>query len=547
MEVPRMFRAQVKEYCNLQFVPDRENREEWLKEWVNPQQTGKPYQHENLSNIKKSGLYGSVYCIPVKFPYRLFTNCGQDTIGRPTLGKNGIPFIPGSSIKGLFRRVCNDEQQKQHYCGGTEKQGILRFHGAYPVGDWTGKHTVPIVQNGQRMRETRYSILDLVHPQQTRQVQNQDGTTAIALISLHQPTLIFQFSSTDSTINWKEVETLLKKALSRGLGGKTSTGYGFPDLKSKFTQLPDFTQSENSLHIPLEGSGVCSVTLTKDPEFRPNIFKASLRSHVTRILAGICSDENRVNQTSEELFGSNTSEGLVKIFWEQLRYNSPKNGERNPTYSVVGKLHITAPENTRELIGNIIKFAYIMAGFGKSWRRVEHRQFYSWYHENKFAIGCHWTCSDENFISIQNQEDLSIFLDGLYNFIQKHWQIDSPRPINCWRESWHPYRVVVYSQIVHESQAIRLFHDENFKTTPAIGGRKLGDERPTFVSCVWHRMLPITGNQYLEIVTLFHGGNSANSPGLEEWRRQGTNQLPLFVQRLKQSGFILTWGDEPPI
>jgi hypothetical protein len=106
MEVPKMFRAQVQGHCNLQFVPDRENREKWVKEWVDPQQTGKPYQHENLANVKKAGLYGSVYCIPVKFPYRLFTNCGQDTIHRPALGKNGIPFVPGSSIKGLFRRVC---------------------------------------------------------------------------------------------------------------------------------------------------------------------------------------------------------------------------------------------------------------------------------------------------------------------------------------------------------------------------------------------------------------------------------------------------------
>ena len=552
MEVPRMFRAQVKEYCNLQFVPDRDNREEWLKEWVDPQQTGKPYQHDNLANVKKAELDGSVYCIPVKFPYRLFTNCGQDTIHRPTLGKNGIPFIPGSSIKGLFRRVCNEEQ-KQRYCGSTEKPGILRFHGAYPVGDWTGKHNVTGMQNGQRVTETRYSILDLVHPQQARQVQNQEGTTAIALISFYKPTLIFQFSSTDSTINWEEVETLLKKALSQGLGGKTSTGYGFPDLTLKSIELPDFTQSENSWHIPLKGSGVCSMTLTKDPEFRPNIFKASLRSHVTRILAGICSDKNRVNQKVEKLFGSTTSEGFVKIFWEQLRYTSPRNGTINPTYSIVGKLHLTAPEDSKEFIEVIIKFAYIMAGFGKSWRRVEHQKFYQWYHDNKFAIGCHWTCSEENFISIQNQEDLRIFLEGLSELSQKYLQIDSPRPINYWRESWHHERVAVYSKVVSESQAIQLFHDENFKTTPAIGGRKPGEERPTSVSCVWHRMLPIAGNQYLEIVTLFHGGESGDKTGCSNsWRRKDLNgkeenQLPLFTQKLKDLGFELTWGTQPEL
>ena len=121
-------------------------------------------------------------------------------------------------------------------------------------------------------------------------------------------------------------------------------------------------------------------------------------------------------------------------------------------------------------------------------------------------------------------------------------QIATSKPLRNWRESWHPHRVGVYSQIVSESQAINLFHDEVFKTTPAIGGRKPGEQRPTFVSCVWHRMLPIGGNQYLEIVTLFHGGNSGNSPGLDEWKRQGVNQLPLFVKKLNSSGFTLTWG-----
>jgi len=105
---------------------------------------------------------------------------------------------------------------------------------------------------------------------------------------------------------------------------------------------------------------------------------------------------------------------------------------------------------------------------------------------------------------------------------------------------------MVYSQVVTESQGVKLFHEERFKTTAAIGGRKPNDDHPTSISFVWHRMLPIDGNKYLEIVTLFHGGQWDHPA----WRRQDKrgeveNQFPVFIDRLKGLRFELTWGNEP--
>jgi hypothetical protein len=66
-------------------------------------------------------------------------------------------------------------------------------------------------------------------------------------------------------------------------------------------------------------------------------------------------------------------------------------------------------------------------------------------------------------------------------------------------------------------------------------------------------MLPLEGNRYLEIVTLFHGGKSGDEAHwLNAWQRQDSggkvkNQLPLFTQKLKDLGFELTWGTKPPI
>jgi CRISPR-associated protein Cmr6 len=130
--IPKMYLAQIEGRCSLQYIAENEDRKTWLKEWVDPKQDGKPYTRENNIN-------GSIHCFEIKFPGRVFSNSGRDSILRPVMGKNGIPYIPGSSVKGLFRRVCN-RQQKIDYCGDSDHPGKLRFHGAYPKGDWTKLH-----------------------------------------------------------------------------------------------------------------------------------------------------------------------------------------------------------------------------------------------------------------------------------------------------------------------------------------------------------------------------------------------------------------------
>jgi CRISPR-associated protein Cmr6 len=57
-------------------------------------------------------------------------------------------------------------------------------------------------------------------------------------------------------------------------------------------------------------------------------------------------------------------------------------------------------------------------------------------------------------------------------------------------------------------------------------------------SYVWHRMLPLHDNQYLEIVTIFHGDRTP-------WKRQGQDQLKPFITAIKSALKITTptWGD----
>jgi CRISPR-associated protein Cmr6 len=57
-----------------------------------------------------------------------------------------------------------------------------------------------------------------------------------------------------------------------------------------------------------------------------------------------------------------------------------------------------------------------------------------------------------------------------------------------------------------------------------------------------HRMLPIEGNKYLEIVTVFHGDRTPKSP----WRhRTEGDQLKPFIESLENAQLNLTWGTRP--
>jgi CRISPR-associated protein Cmr6 len=545
--VPMMYRAQVVGRCSLHNASKKnQDLNIWTEEWTYPVNGEARYQ---LSR-PPLGEKGTFYRIEVEFPYRLFSNCGQDSIARPAISKDGIPLLPGSSVKGLFLRACTPEQAIK-YCGRQiRQQGKMqhlpsaigfRFHRAYPVGNWANR------------------IVDLVHPQGNRQIGTQEepkeeSAAASALISLYQPHLVFEFSCSNPQINWREVEMLLLKAIQLGVGGKTSSGYG---MGGHFPGKPTITPA-TPLSFLLEGVGVSSLLRDGTPEFRINIFKASLRGHMRRLLGGVAR-RNVVDDKVNHWFGDTKAPSSVQLIWQNRReptFADTNQSNRNPSYSLEGLLYLDMrrrkpssdeAENKRvqekeqkdiALLEKIVQFAYVMGGFGKSWRRIWHKTFMPDYHNKHFAIGCHWSSPDLD--EIQTLIQLQDFLDKLYDQCCDYLDIRKQAAQSAkWREAWHPDRVAVYSQVVNQSQAIELFHDKIFKTTPALGGKNPNDTRPTHVSSVWHRMLPIgNNNHYLEIVTVFHANRVP-------WEREGIDQFDFFIERLKESGLVFTWGWDP--
>lgn len=188
-----------------------------------------------------------------------------------------------------------------------------------------------------------------------------------------------------------------------------------------------------------------------------------------------------------------------------------------------------------------------MGGFGKSWRRASHEKFYKTY--KKFEIGCHWELPtmDLSWMQIKTISDLKTFLESLHKDYMDRFGGAKAVPLD-WRESWHPDRLSVYAaDTTKESKAISLFHDPIFKKTPAIGGRileekfnkkkkKMEEKEKLIISHVWHRMLPIEGGKFLEIVTVFH-----TEP--EKWKhRSEGDQLDKFINSLKDEGLSQVWG-----
>jgi CRISPR-associated protein Cmr6 len=554
--VPMMYRAQVQGRSSLHNAQKRKdgknsNLDVWSKEWINPTVEDEARYQRSMPEL---GQEGDVYRIAVKFPFRLFSNGGQDSIMRPMLGKDGIPFFPGSSVKGLFLRACGDRKAAQ-YCGREVREEgklqhlpgemPLRFLGAYPVGDWADR------------------VVDLVHPQGNRQIGTgfkEERSTASALISLCEPTMVFEFSCADRGIQWRDVEFILLKALQLGVGGKTSSGYG---LGGNFPGKSPINPA-SPISVLLKGDGVSSVLRDGEtPEFRTNLFKAGLRGHLRRLLGGV--SESKAQEVADRWFGNTKAPATVQLLWQErakVQFDDVGLKDRNPTYRVNGMLYadmrrlvpietMTATDKQQydrdvALLSQVVTFAYVMGGFGKSWRRVWHGRFLPDYHAKNFAIGCHWSSSDLD--EIQTEGQLKAFLEGLHRHCCEYLGIGERNArAASWREAWSPRRVAVFCRVGAESEAVGLFHDEVFKTTPAIGGRiphRDHPERfnpPQNTSSVWHRMLPLkNGAEFLEIVTVFYGDRIP-------WKRDGVDQLLVFTQALKDRGLTLNWGLDPSL
>ena len=550
-KVPMLFRAQVSGRCQIQrLVPGAEEQDatRWAAEWVD-----KTYpQLPEPAPLVQTRTYN--------LTWRFITNSGQDDgVIRPVIGARGWPLYPGSSMKGIFRRACTQEQSDR-YCGkllldGDVQPGILRFHGGYPTDTaWTE------------------DLVDIVHPQQKLQVKSsKKDAGAFIQISLHQPELRFGISSNipleDS--EWEIIWKIWEKAISTGIGSRVCAGYGQPEK-----------HTGNVLYFTkLKGQGQAAKLIDGTGEFRANIFRAAIRGHALRIFGGL-TDADTADRIVNNLFGGIQGEaiiGLLGMGFRVLKDNPGtfgRAGYLQPTYDIEGELtwllakklpNAEHEKALKNLIAALTRFAMVFGGFGKSWRRADHRLFYEEYYENEYKslIGCHWQWLGERSlvldVQVRKLQQVGSFIDKVRQTAQEWMQIQGITPNSGqkapWREAWHADNVQVWGRAAEnqeDSQAIFWLHQpyqQKIKGIQAEGSiyRSSLTGRMGQIGRLWHRMYPFVrlvknpqdakGKpipkktlKYLEFLTLFPD-NSTESRQFIEFLNSQRNR-PNSFQKL---------------
>ena len=551
-KVPMMFRAQVNGRCQIQRLVKGEEPDavRWANEWTARVET---------FQVQPSGELQTQDCT---ISWRLLTNCGMDDgVIRPVIGAQGLPYFPGSSMKGLFRRACT-VQQADRYCGkplpnNDWQPGILRFHGGYPVEQsWTE------------------DLVDIVHPQQSWQVKSQDKEGgAFVQISLYKPTLRFSLSSTEllSPDEWKTIWEVWQRALAAGIGSRVAAGYGQVS-KSNATVL---------CKTCIKGQGQAPKLVTQVGEFRPNIFRAALRGHALRIFGGL-TDAREADRLVETLFGGiQGREGTVgllgfKFLESRLNLDSFGRGSYSqPCYDVEGELiwylarALDDPDHElplKKLVSSLMQFAMVFGGFGKSWRRADHRKFFEDYYEDSYKplIGCHWQWLGDRTlgrnVKVSRLSQVGGFIDQVRTVAQEWMRLQgvNPQPerwVKGWREAWHPANLQVWGREATDadsSEAIRWLHGPYREALRGINteGSIYKTEfvgRVSQVGRLWHRMYPVVElkknhddpktpiikktSRFLELLTVFPNDSAA------------CDDFLTFLNE-KPYGFEQLWGDK---
>lgn len=553
-KVPMMFRAQVQGRCQLHYPSGKTpDAVKWVDEWIDKAYPQSPKFGDNV-RLKS-----------YKVSWRFVTNGGQDEgIIRPIIGSYGWPFYPGSSMKGVFRQACQELESAGEVPTGTclelcgderdQSPGSLRFHGGYPTDQsWTNK------------------LVDVVHPQQNWQVETPNTRSktgsAYAQISLYQPELKFGLSLIKpSPVDWDVIWKIWEYGLTKGLGCRVCSGYG------------QFSQTSNRILFAthLKGQGPVSSSVGGTLEFRPNIFRAAIRGHALRIFGGLTTEKN-TQKIVEHLFGGIGQEGAQ---WGLLSMNFNQHqldiNDNTQTYRVEGELVWSLTRSfpdeeldaLQKLIRRLVQFAMVFGGFGKSWRRSDHRIFMPSYDDHQ--IGCYWLWNSNpdllDMTSVRKLEDIEPFINEVQR-AARDWMAlreiqPNPQKHARWREVWHPDAVLVWCRKagIKESltpakddcRAIYWLHEpysydyRNGREVPLTikGTSVVGSLNQ--IGRLWHRMYPVVvPRQDPEDSTRLVPKITAFSIELLTLFPDKSDDFYQFLDYLDsdRSGFQLLWGN----
>jgi CRISPR-associated protein Cmr6 len=235
-----------------------------------------------------------------------------------------------------------------------------------------------------------------------------------------------------------------------------------------------------------------------------------------RLFAGV-TDKTSALHVVDRLFGSINGEegqnvGLLAMHYVNASVSLDRFGNgrwEQPVFSTTGVLqwHLVRSLTNREdevllqsFLSSIHGIVMALGGFGRSWRRPDHRIFMPSY--SKTPIGCYWQWGDPATLSpdlnVQSANDLSLLLRKART-LARQWLRGKTSSINAsaqWREIIHPSRMLIWTRIASNSQDAKIvhwFHQEPLKRSDLAGRleNKDLDSRPTRIGRIWNRLLPI--------------------------------------------------------
>jgi CRISPR-associated protein Cmr6 len=251
-------------------------------------------------------------------------------------------------------------------------------------------------------------------------------------------------------------------------------------------------------------------------------------------------------------------------------------GDSSLNLLIMQEISERSRNNLRLWTIQIVKFAMLLGGFGKSWRRVEHRLFS---HSKEFPryltnfqvqninpmIGCHWKFTEYSkslYVPVENLEDISTFPDSFYritleilekkclDFLKRGSYAINP-PTDNIREAWRKGNVEVWGRIAKSASdchPIAWFHrayqgEQSIKASELTGWSSRNDRQPkTQIGRIWHRMYPryrkrgeelVYGGEYVELLTIFPNRSD---------KTEEVQKTEHFLKFLKDSSdFIQLW------
>jgi CRISPR-associated protein Cmr6 len=305
----------------------------------------------------------------------------------------GVPYIPASTLKGILRAWMKDNPKEVPV---DEVDRILGFidRKADPKTQEKYEHprsSLGTVQFFDAFPKKPCLDIDVVTPNWSWRGTEEVGYQAAphAFLTMNCPTLVIGLAST-SLGNEEDVELAmlwLEEALARGLGSRTSAGYG--RVKGRHTTLASNCAREFPFEMKTQGMyGIdCPTKENRNqgtPEFRTTAVRGVLRYWFRAIALGIYSRE-WCKRLEEDLFGgiepvprperrredqNKPIQGSVSLSVELTK--RPKSGASAP-FEYKGKIYLEAQNCQHfEVVSRLLELASHLSGIGRGSRRPLH-------------------------------------------------------------------------------------------------------------------------------------------------------------------------------